>query len=100
MVLVLLGSLVCRVPQVTVGSPNMTGWGDTHRAGYGYYEIRMKANTANATSGFYLYGSDPAGTGWETELDVNDGCAHLSNPPVVSAPTVADYAAQQGGVWG
>ena len=67
---------------------------------YGYYEARIKSNPANASSTYFLYGSDPAGTVWETEIDIEDGGGHLVNPPSASTPTVADYATQEGGVWG
>lgn len=66
---------------------------------YGYYEAKIKSNAANMSSTFWLWGTDPAGSGWTTEIDIEDGGGHFSNPPAVSAPTVSDYATQEGGVW-
>ena len=66
-------------------------------AGYGYYEARFKSNAASASSTFWLWGSDPSG--WATEIDIEDGGAHYTNPPVAGTPTVADYATANAGVW-
>lgn len=72
---------------------------------YGYYEARIKSNHANMSSTFWLYGVNPGHpypdlNYWETEIDIEDGGGHLINPPAASSTTVADYATQQGGVWG